>query len=92
MNVVSVDTSKKKFEELCARHDWYYNRSDDHRKWLKGFEDKQKIYAVLNIVSYEQEYVDIFNNYAPSELVLKPATLDTLRMKPKHKTNTNSER
>lgn len=87
MNVVSVDTSKKRFEELCTRHDWYYNRSDDHRKWLRGFEDKQKIYAVLNIVEYEQEYVDIFNNYAPSELTLKSDVLNTLRMKPKHKTN-----
>lgn len=26
----------QEFYDLCARHDWYYAYSDDHRYWVAG--------------------------------------------------------
>ena len=27
------------FYDLCAKHDWTYDHSDDHRVWRKGFDE-----------------------------------------------------
>jgi len=33
---VSEEPTPAKFYDLCERHDWWYEMSDDHRVWLAG--------------------------------------------------------
>lgn len=35
-------------EDLMRTHDWYYEHSDDHRVWLKGKAEENKISLLLH--------------------------------------------
>lgn len=38
----------KRAESLMRQHDWYYERSDDHRVWKRGREAEAKVRAALS--------------------------------------------
>ena len=37
--------TKKDFVQMLESHDWTYERSDDHSKWLRGCEQRRRIMA-----------------------------------------------
>lgn len=37
----------RQFHQLCAEHDWTYEFSDDHRSWVRGRDQKEKIIAAI---------------------------------------------
>lgn len=34
----------EQFFNECLRHDWFYDYSDDHSVWTRGFENKKRLY------------------------------------------------
>jgi hypothetical protein len=42
------------------RHDWYYPYSDDHRVWLRGVKDEQRLEAIAKESPAHQELYDKF--------------------------------
>ena len=39
--------TKQEYFNLCARHDWFYDYSDDHSVWKRG-NDMQKIIRAVS--------------------------------------------
>lgn len=58
-----------KLEELCYRHDWYYDYSDDHRVWSRGSAKRKEIQSWIkkcyNLGAHEEEVKEIVSKYAP---------------------------
>jgi hypothetical protein len=56
---------ENKMEDYVARlkrHDWYYERSDDHNAYTRGNTARKKIMELAKQLDPEYE---IFNQYAP---------------------------
>ena len=34
----------QEYFDLCAKHDWFYDYSDDHSKWRAGNTEYQRLY------------------------------------------------
>lgn len=56
------------FEEMCRRHDWFFQYSDDHRAWEAGRDESHKI-SLAQTDLEEQGLGDqaeaIFEKYKP---------------------------
>lgn len=50
--------------KLLQSHDWSYDRSDDHSVWKRGYEARQRLYALQSKI--DKDYA-IWNQYAPEE-------------------------
>ena len=70
-NIISMDTSLEALEIKCRTHDWFYNYSDDHKKWSKGYDNKREIYSILEEHDYSEQAVCIFNTYAPDDFKIR---------------------
>lgn len=64
-NILSIEASLEALENKCRTHDWYYNYSDDHRKWSRGFDQYREINAILEKLSHSREALEIYNKHAP---------------------------
>lgn len=53
--------TKEKFIQMLESHDWYYQRSDDHGKWTRGCEQRQRIMAAKVLLGVDGEY--LFEKY-----------------------------
>jgi hypothetical protein len=52
-------------KQLLESHDWHYQRSDDHRVWKRGSEQRA---AILNLVGAIGEEADeLFKSYHQKE-------------------------
>lgn len=60
----------EKLEQLIKQHDFYYERSDDHRAYKAGLANLNEIIKVKACVSQE-DYVSLWNKYAPTGLKFK---------------------
>jgi len=53
----------EKLERLLKRHDWYYERSDDHRAWTKGCNQSSAISSL--VVSLGDDGKKLYDQYCP---------------------------
>ena len=44
---MSTNLTPEEFETMLAKHDWYYNFSDDHGVWTRGEAEIAKIHHIL---------------------------------------------
>lgn len=54
--------------ELCAKHDWFYHLSDDHKVWKKGNERVTRIRLLmlgLQERGLGREAKQIYENWRP---------------------------
>jgi hypothetical protein len=60
-------------KELLARHDWYYDYSDDHSVWCRGRDHRQTIHAeeqrlARECLATQEEITALFEQYRPKNL------------------------
>lgn len=63
-----------KLEALLKSHDWYYEYSDDHYYWSRGWKQRQEISEVmkqLRVAGLDKEAKELYNKYAPELLKAK---------------------
>lgn len=56
----------QELETLAAKHDWFYEYSDDHSVWKKGFDKQREIDRLVyycNEAGLYKEAVDILSKY-----------------------------
>ena len=53
--------TKQDFVQMLESHDWTYQRSDDHRKWTRGCEQRRRIMAAKVLLGNDGEY--LFEKY-----------------------------
>ena len=53
-------SEKKKLVDLLENHDWYYDRSDDHRAWKAGMYSYELIQDAIQKIG-KVEGIKIFN-------------------------------
>ena len=53
--------TKQDFIQLLETHDWAYQRSDDHRKWKRGCEQRKSIMAAKSLFGDDGEH--LFEKY-----------------------------
>ena len=53
--------TKQQFVQMLESHDWTYQRSDDHRKWKRGCEQRIKIIAAKVLLGDDGEH--LFEKY-----------------------------
>ena len=53
--------TKHDFIQLLETHDWTYQRSDDHRKWKRGCEQRKSIMAAKVLFGDDGEH--LFEKY-----------------------------
>lgn len=56
-------------EHMLQSHDWTYNFSDDHRAYVKGRDQAQKIRVMmgrLEKMGFENESKELYNKYSPT--------------------------
>lgn len=41
-------------KSLMKKHDWFFEYSDDHREWLKGWDEKLKIIELMRKIPMNQ--------------------------------------
>lgn len=63
-----MKSSEQKYRELLAKHDWYYNFSDDYSVWASGKSHAAKIWELQPEVDASFE---IWNAYAPDDFKKK---------------------
>lgn len=66
-NILSIEVSLEALENKCKVHDWYYNYSDDHRVWSRGFDRYRQINALLDGLGHSREAIEVYNKYAPEQ-------------------------
>ena len=64
-NLISIEVSLEGLENKCRKHEWYYNYSDDNRKWSRGFDTYREINAILEKLGHSREAIEVHNKYAP---------------------------
>ena len=57
-------SEKKKLVDLLENHDWYYDRSDDHRAQKAGMYSYELIQDAIQKIGKE-EGIKIFNEHCP---------------------------
>ena len=67
MNIISIDDSLENLEYQCSIHDFFYQYSDDHRKWSEGHDRYKLITRILEDNNYKLEAIKIFNEHAPEQ-------------------------
>jgi len=58
-------------ESMLQNHDWTYHFSDDHRAYIKGRDESQKIRVMmgrLKKMGLEDESVKLYHTYRPDYL------------------------
>ncbi|MFW6310860.1 MAG: hypothetical protein ACOC1K_01350 [Nanoarchaeota archaeon] len=60
----SHEEIRQELIDALQNHDWYYEMSDDHRKYLEGEREIKKIYVLLKQLS-EEDARTLWNEYAP---------------------------
>lgn len=58
----SPEYSIDDYKSLLARHDWYYDYSDDHSVWTRGSRERSTLYKYLDAIDPDYK---IWNEYAP---------------------------
>ena len=53
--------TKHDFVQMLESHDWTYQRSDDHRKWKRGCEQRKSIMAAKVLFGDDGEH--LFEKY-----------------------------
>ena len=53
--------TKHDFVQMLETHDWMYQRSDDHRKWKRGCEQRKSIMAAKVLFGDDGEH--LFEKY-----------------------------
>lgn len=51
------------FYDLCSKHDWYYDYSDDHRVWSRGNSEYDKLKTVGALHPKYQEMFVAWSKY-----------------------------
>ena len=51
-------------------HDFYFQYSDDHSKWLLGINNQKRIYYIIEALGHSEEAIAIFNSVAPPKYQL----------------------
>jgi len=74
----------QEFDTLLARHDWYYNYSDDHRVWHRGEASVQQINSARKLSeSHETLYLayvnSIFEDYKTQQVPLTQEQRNEIR-------------
>ena len=65
--------------ELCAKHDWFYNFSDDHKVWEKGTAEINRIRQLMLGLQEQgmgKEAKQIYENWRPEGSILGDAVRD----------------
>ena len=50
--------TKQEYFALCARHDWFYDYSDDHSVYCRGRDSESNL---VGLASNDPELQDIYN-------------------------------
>lgn len=57
------------YRQQLSGHDWWYDRSDDYAVWKRGSEQRAALRALRLRLDKTGE---IWNQYAPAEMQVKP--------------------
>jgi hypothetical protein len=57
----------EELKKLLSCHDWYYQYSDDFRKWTWGRDNENQIRSYLNELNHSNEAKALYNEYAPDK-------------------------
>ena len=58
--------TKQDFVQMLESHDWTYERSDDHSKWVRGCEQRRKILEVKQQLGEDGQY--LFDKYRKAKM------------------------
>lgn len=58
---MATTMTKEKFTKMLESHDWFYQWSDDHSKWMRGCEQRRKILEAKSQLGEDGEY--LFEKY-----------------------------
>lgn len=55
------------FEQMCKKHDWYFDYSDDHAVWTRGRDSESRLYSRYNMLlqRYPEAVKVIWDMYNP---------------------------
>jgi hypothetical protein len=51
----------EELKKLLDAHDWTFQRSDDHRKWLRGLDQQKRIKALASKIG--PEGIQLYQSY-----------------------------
>ena len=57
----------EELKKLLSCHDWYYQYSDDFRKWTWCRDNENQIRSYLNELNHYNEAKALYNEYAPDK-------------------------
>jgi len=66
------------FEGMLMSHDWYYERSDDHRKYKRGSAQRDAIYELAYELGDTPEARKLWDEHCPTA---KPYPVDTQQLR-----------
>lgn len=58
----------KEYFDMCNGFDWFYDYSDDHRVWERGFKGDRELGALANIHGFKEVYMDFRYRYTRGEI------------------------
>lgn len=64
---MATDPCIENYRERLQTHDWYYEFSDDHSVWLRGFAARQCLRELQKEIDPDGK---IWNEYAPEDFKL----------------------
>jgi hypothetical protein len=70
------ESNEETLKDLLSRHDWYFEMSDDRRKYRDGQESEDKIMSLVNKMGDEGK--KIYNSMAPKDRQLKESVVDRI--------------
>ena len=62
------DVQLELLEQMLQNHDWFYHFSDDHRYYVKGRDESQRIRVTMDRLAelgFETESKELFETYRP---------------------------
>ena len=65
------DVQLELLEQMLQNHDWFYHFSDDHRYYVKGRDEAQRIRVTIECLAelgLETEAKELFETYRPEDI------------------------
>ena len=60
-----MKTKIEEYTELLKKHDWYYDYSDDHSVYERGYRQRNKLHQLAEEIDRDYE---LYNQYAPTKI------------------------
>ena len=58
----SNNSNMETLENLLDNHDWFYSRSEDHRKWINGIQSEEAIKDEMDRLGNTKEVIELYES------------------------------